>query len=49
MKKSKRYASIVEKIDKKKAYSVDDAIKLVKSTVSSKFDETIEIAMNNFN
>ena len=46
MKKSKRYASLVEKIDKKKAYSVEEAVKLVKSTTSAKFDETVEVAMN---
>jgi len=46
MKKSKRYASLVEKVDKKKVYSVLDAVKLVKSTTSAKFDETVEVAMN---
>ena len=46
MKNSKRYAEVVSKVDKKKAYSVDEAIKLVKSTTSAKFDETIEVAMN---
>jgi len=46
MKNSKRYAALVEKVDKKKAYSVDEAIKLVKNTTSAKFDETIEVAMN---
>ena len=46
MKKSKRYASLVETVDKKKAYSVEEAVKLVKSTTSAKFDETVEIAMN---
>lgn len=46
MKKSKRYASLVEKVDKKKVYSVLDAVKLVKSTTSTKFDETVEVAMN---
>ena len=46
MKNSKRYTALVEKVDKKKAYSVDEAIKLVKSTTSAKFDETIEVAMN---
>lgn len=46
MKKSKRYASIVEKVDKKKVYSVKDAVKLLKSTTSAKFDETVEVAMN---
>ena len=46
MKNSKRYAEVVSKVDKKKAYTIDEAIKLVKSTTSAKFDETIEVAMN---
>ena len=46
MKKSKRYASLIEKVDKKKAYSVEEAVKLVMSTTSAKFDETVEVAMN---
>ena len=46
MKNSKRYAEIVSKVDKKKAYSVTEAVKLVKSTTSAKFDETVEVAMN---
>jgi len=46
MKNSKRYTALVEKVDKKKTYSVDEAIKLVKNTTSAKFDETIEVAMN---
>ena len=46
MKKSKRYASVVEKVDKKKAYTVNEAVKLVKEASSAKFDETIEVAMN---
>jgi len=46
MKKSKRYASLVDKVDKKKVYSVEEAVKLVKSTTSAKFDETVEVAMN---
>ena len=46
MKKSKRYASLVEKVDKKKEYSAVDAVKLLKDTVSAKFDETVEVAMN---
>ena len=46
MKKSKRYASLVTQVDKKKAYSVEEAVKLVKKTTSAKFDETIEVAMN---
>jgi large subunit ribosomal protein L1 len=46
MNKSKRYASIVSKVDKKKAYAVADAVKLVKETASVKFDETVEVHMN---
>lgn len=46
MKKSKRYASVFEKVEKNKLYSVEDAVKLVKETSNSKFDETIEVAMN---
>ena len=46
MKKSKRYVSVFEKVEKNKLYSVDDAVKLVKETSNSKFDETIEVAMN---
>ena len=46
MKKSKRYASVITKVDKKKAYTVEEAVKLVKETTSAKFDETVEVAMN---
>ena len=46
MKKSKRYASVVSKVDKKKAYTAEEAIKLVKEASSAKFDETVEVAMN---
>lgn len=46
MKKSKRYASVFEKVEKNKLYSIDEAIKLVKETSNTKFDETIEVAMN---
>ena len=43
---SKRYASVSEKFDKKKAYSVKEAVKIVKEAASAKFDETVEVAMN---
>ena len=46
MKKSKRYASVSEKFDKKKAYTSLEAVKLVKESSSAKFDETVEVAMN---
>ena len=46
MKRSKRYVSNLEKLDKNKTYSVIDAVKLVKETSNAKFDSTIEVAMN---
>ena len=46
MKRSKRYVSNLEKLDKNKAYSVIEAVKLVKETSNAKFDSTIEVAMN---
>ena len=46
MKKSKRFTTESSKVEKNKLYSSEEAIKLVKETSSTKFDETIEIAMN---
>ncbi len=46
MKKSKRHVANLEKIEKNKLYSVEEAVKLVKETSNSKFDATVEIAMN---
>ena len=46
MKKSKRYASVFEKVEKNKLYTVEEAVKLAKETSNTKFDETIEVAMN---
>ncbi len=43
---SKRYKQLVEKIDTTKAYGVDEASSLVKTLVSAKFDETVEVALN---
>jgi large subunit ribosomal protein L1 len=45
MKRSKRYQKSLEKIDRNKEYSLEDAIKLLKETATAKFDETIEVAM----
>ena len=42
----KRIKSAREGIDRTKAYSLDEAVKLVKSRAKTKFDETIDIAMN---
>ncbi len=43
---SKRYKQLIEKIEAEKAYGVTDASATVKSLVSAKFDETVEIALN---
>ncbi len=45
-KHGKRLRKIYEKVDRRKVYSLDEAIKLLKETASAKFDETIEVAMN---
>ncbi len=42
----KRIRTAREGIDRTKLYGIDEAIKMVKTRVKSKFDETIEIAMN---
>ncbi len=42
----KRIRSAREEIDRHAQYSLEDAVKLVKKNATSKFDETIEIAMN---
>ena len=46
MKKSKRYIANAEKVEKAKVYSVEEAIKLVKETATTKFDSTVEVAFN---
>lgn len=46
MKKSKRYIANLEQIDKNKAYSMEEAVALAKKTSNSKFDATLEVAMN---
>jgi large subunit ribosomal protein L1 len=43
--KGKKYLQSLEKVDRTKLYSKEDAIKLVKETSVSKFDETIELAI----
>ncbi len=43
---SKRKQALLEKIDKEKNYSIDEAVKTVKDLQSAKFDETVELALN---
>lgn len=45
-KPGKRLRAINESVDKEKAYTVSEAVKLVKSNAKAKFDETVEIAVN---
>ncbi len=45
-KAGKRIVAARETVERKKNYSVDEAVKIVKSAATAKFDETIEVAMN---
>ncbi|MBI1360433.1 MAG: 50S ribosomal protein L1 [Alphaproteobacteria bacterium] len=42
----KRMTAARSKVDTQKAYTVEEAVKLVKGNAKAKFDETIEIAVN---
>ena len=46
MGQGKRYKAAIAKIDRTKLYSLEEAVKIVKENATSKFDETVEIAMN---
>ena len=43
---SKKRKAILEAVDRKKEYGIDEAVKLVKDNATCKFDETIDIVMN---
>jgi large subunit ribosomal protein L1 len=45
MKTSKRYKAVVSKVDKKKFYSIEDAVNIVKQTATAKFVESVDIAV----
>jgi len=45
-KHGKKYRALLEKIDKNKIYSVDEASKLLKDLSPTNFDATVEIHMN---
>ncbi len=45
-KQSKRFKKVIEGIDVAKDYPVEEAVKLIKSRATAKFDETIELAIN---
>jgi len=44
--KGKRFKKVAETVDRNACYGVADAIKLVKGGATTKFDETVEIALN---
>jgi large subunit ribosomal protein L1 len=43
---SKRLKAVRGKVDRTRAYPVDEALKLVKETAVAKFDESVDIAVN---
>lgn len=45
MKKGKKYVEAASKIEKGKAYSKEEAVKLVKETSTAKFDESVELVL----
>ena len=46
MARSKKYLQALENIDRDKAYSIEDAVGLLKSFPTLKFDQTVEITLN---
>lgn len=43
---SKRYSAIRAKVDRAKAYSVQEALKLVKDGATAKFNESVDVSIN---
>ncbi|MCI7464400.1 MAG: 50S ribosomal protein L1, partial [Campylobacter sp.] len=43
---TKRFKTLLEKVDSSKDYVLDEAITTVKTLASAKFDETVEIALS---
>src|SRR3954464_2190268 len=43
---SKRMQKVRAAVDHAKAYTIDDALKLVKDTATAKFDESVDVAVN---
>ena len=42
----KRLRAVREKVEREKAYALNEAVRLIKDTASTKFDETVDVAMN---
>ncbi len=45
MKKGKKYVDAASKVEKGRAYTIEEAVKLVKEIAPAKFDESVELAM----
>ena len=45
MKRGKKYLEAASKIEKGKAYSIEEAVKLLKETKTANFDESVELAI----
>lgn len=43
MKRGKKYRAVIEKIDRTKSYSVEEALRIVKENKIAKFDESVEM------
>ncbi len=43
---TKKQKALAEKVDTERFYAIDEAIQTLKANVSTKFDETIEVALN---
>jgi len=43
---SKRYSALVQQVDKKKLYTAQEALELVKKTSTTKFDSSVEVHLN---
>ncbi len=46
MKRSKKYVEVAKAVEKNKLYTKEEAISLVKKTSTTKFDASVELAMN---
>jgi len=44
LKRGKRFKAVAAKIDRQKAYTLADALKLVRESATAKFDETFEVS-----
>ena len=43
---TKKAKALIAAVDREKLYAIDDALKMVKSLATAKFDETIEVSLN---